>query len=132
MGARNTSISRSVIEANWACCGNGATISSPMSRSDRCGFTYDTPLHFAAMAGDAEAIANLVLARADVNAKREDKSTPLHIAAEYCNIAAVMSLLSARADVNARNLHGNTSLAVAKWNIKASKDKKAHVIAELG
>ena len=110
---------------------------------------YDAPLHLAAKSGNAEAVRDLVLARANVNSKREvccrialssqalsacclqDKSTPLHIAAERCHLQAIMCLLSAKADVNARNLHGNTPLAAAKFNNRVSKADKERVIEEL-
>src|SRR6185295_4303611 len=60
-----------------------------------------TPLHFAAEAGNADAINALLNAGADVNAKEsENGQTPLIFAASAGNVDAMKALIKHGADVN--------------------------------
>jgi ankyrin repeat protein len=62
--------------------------------------TSVTDLHFAAQAGDVEAIARLVAAGADVNARDEHGNTPLKYASAEPVPAALRKLIELGADVN--------------------------------
>ncbi|MFI9509083.1 ankyrin repeat domain-containing protein [Nocardia sp. NPDC052566] len=59
-----------------------------------------TPLHYAALEGDLDAIERL-LATEDVNVRDAENWTPLHFAAQEANPAAVKLLLNAGADIDA-------------------------------
>ena len=62
-----------------------------------------TPLHLAAKVGHEDAVAALLRAGADVDAKDEEGNTPLELAAEWWGDAAtVEALLEAGADINQR------------------------------
>ncbi|MCL2104127.1 MAG: ankyrin repeat domain-containing protein [Kiritimatiellaeota bacterium] len=74
-----------------------------------------TPLHWAAICGNIEAIKFLVSQGADVNARDSKGYTPLHQAARG-NIEAVKFLVSKGADVNAKNILGGTPADVASGN----------------
>lgn len=67
-----------------------------------------TPLHRAALRGDAETVAALIRAGADVNATNVAGATPLHygVGSEH----VVELLLKAGANANARSKTGNTPL----------------------
>ena len=68
-----------------------------------------TELHFAAQAGDVEAIVRLVAAGADVNARDEHGNTPLKYAS--CEpVPAVRKLIELGADVNLGDDRGFTPL----------------------
>ncbi|MFX0578867.1 ankyrin repeat domain-containing protein [Nocardia nepalensis] len=64
-----------------------------------------TPLHYAALHGDLDAIEHL-LATEDVNVRDNDDWTPLHFAAQEANPAAAERLLDAGADVDALTAKG--------------------------
>ena len=68
------------------------------------------PLHRAAAEGDSEALAALLEAGADADARDEDGVTPLHLAASPDIVEA---LLNAGADVDARPSNGRTPLHYA-------------------
>ena len=73
-----------------------------------------TPLHLAALWGEADAIAALVEAGADPNAWDEYGETPLHTAARHFFKAdTIAALIEAGADPNARDEHGGTPLHAA-------------------
>jgi peptidoglycan/LPS O-acetylase OafA/YrhL len=78
-----------------------------------------TPLNWAAMRGDTEAIRFLIDAGADVNAKNKDGSTALHSAAFLGRDAAAELLIKNGAITTARNLRGQTPLDVTKvdWSL---------------
>ncbi|WP_405160791.1 ankyrin repeat domain-containing protein [Nocardia sp. NBC_01499] len=59
-----------------------------------------TPLHYAALKGDLDAIERL-LATEDVNVRDNDDWTPLHFAAQEAQPQAVERLLDAGADIDA-------------------------------
>ncbi|MBC6403341.1 MAG: ankyrin repeat domain-containing protein [Hyphomonadaceae bacterium] len=73
---------------------------------------YDklTPLHFAALGGNAETVAALVKAGAKVNARDENGYAPLHLAAVNGHAETVTALAKAGAEVNARERYGDTPL----------------------
>ena len=73
----------------------------------------ETALHVVANWGDAEAIAVLVDAGADINKRGEDGFTPLHYAAEQGHLEAVKRLVSLGAK-NLKNDDGETPAELAK------------------
>jgi cytohesin len=72
-----------------------------------------TDLHFAAQAGDVEAIARLAAGGADVNSRDEHGSTPLKYASAEPFLAAVRKLIELGADVNRGDDSGFTPLHCA-------------------
>ena len=72
-----------------------------------------TDLHFAARAGDVEAIARLVAAGADVDARDGHGNTPLKYASAEPVPAAVRKLIELGADVNLGDDRGFTPLHCA-------------------
>jgi ankyrin repeat protein len=75
--------------------------------------TGATPLHWAAHAGDDQAVALLLRAGADPNATNRYGVTPLALACASGNAKAVESLLAAGADANRASPEGETPLMVA-------------------
>ena len=61
-----------------------------------------TPLHWAARAGQKEAVELLLKHKADINAKDRLSQTPLHLAVEKQQLKVARSLLAHKANVNAR------------------------------
>jgi ankyrin repeat protein/thiol-disulfide isomerase/thioredoxin len=101
--------------------------------------TYSqTALHDAAAAGQAEIVAALLQAGADVNVpqlgfslpcgsgaeRRPSNTTPLHFAASGGNVATIKVLLAAGAKVNAVTKHGATPLMFAASSRRYEKDKQ--------
>jgi ankyrin repeat protein len=80
------------------------------SKSDRSG---QTPLHWAARGGHADAARLLLERRASVEARSRDGSTPLHLAAEVDSAAVVSLLLRHGADALAQSKSRRTPLHVA-------------------
>ncbi len=72
-----------------------------------------TPLHYAAGAGQTEAIAALIAKGADPNARKENGAAPLHRAAQEGQTKASAALLEAGVDPNARGEKGYTPLHLA-------------------
>jgi ankyrin repeat protein len=72
-----------------------------------------TPLHLAALKGDAAMVALLIKKGAAVNATNDDGAGPLSLAAAYGSPEVVELLVGAGADVNARNLRRTTPLIEA-------------------
>lgn len=75
-----------------------------------------TPLHYAALANDADAVSQLLAEGADPNVADRLGFTPLHFAAQEGAIAAAGLLLAAGAQVDAANSYGNTPLFTAVFN----------------
>jgi peptidoglycan/LPS O-acetylase OafA/YrhL len=78
-----------------------------------------TPLDWAAMRGDTEAMQLLIDRGADVNGKNKDGSTPLHGAAFLGRVNAAELLIKKGADVEARNVRREVPLdgTKASWEI---------------
>lgn len=72
-----------------------------------------TELHFAAQSGNVQAIARLVAAGADVNARDENGNTPLQYASAEPVPAAILKLIELGADVNLGDDRGFTPLHCA-------------------
>ena len=62
-----------------------------------------TPLHLAALQGDASAVSGLCTYKAKVNGKEEQGMTPLHKAAAQGHNEAAEELLAHNAEPNARD-----------------------------
>ncbi len=80
-----------------------------MSVGDRLG---RTPLHVAALAGEADAVARLLAGGADIHARDALGETPIHAAAKRLRAECVQLLLDAGADPNAITNVGLTPLAL--------------------
>lgn len=70
----------------------------------------NTPLITAALNADANAVENLIDAKADVNAKNKAGYTALMMATTKRHVKVVKLLLKAKADVNLRSVVGFTAL----------------------
>ena len=83
--------------------------------------TGNTPLHRAAKAGHADAVAVLLEAGADPNVRNNKIITPLHYATEAGVNQAIFALLSVGADPNVPDINGNSALhqAVKQSNAEA-------------
>jgi ankyrin repeat protein len=75
-----------------------------------------TPLHYAALANDADAVSKLLTEGANPNVADRLGFTPLHFAAQEGALAAAGILLAAGAQVDSANSYGNTPLATAVFN----------------
>jgi ankyrin repeat protein len=90
-----------------------------------------TPLHFAAIKGDAATVKLLIEKGSDVNSKTLGGITTLHLATDSGNADVARLLLEVGADVNARDDMGRTPLhyasnaSVAKMLIEAGADINA-------
>ncbi|GGI00426.1 hypothetical protein GCM10007170_37540 [Arthrobacter liuii] len=87
----------------------------PRHRVDPAG---RSPLHYAALEDDAEAIARLLAAGSSPDVVDRQGFTPLHLAAQEFAPAAAASLIDAGAKVDVENVFGNTSLWIAVFNSK--------------
>ncbi|MBY0403162.1 MAG: ankyrin repeat domain-containing protein, partial [Cyanobacteria bacterium] len=90
----------------------------------------DTPLHWAARAGDFQVIQLLAQKGAQINAQDTFGNTPLHIAADTGNINGVKALLSIGAAVDIVNEKGQTPIHLAAASgkieiLEALKEKGA-------
>jgi ankyrin repeat protein len=74
----------------------------------------ETILHLAATSCDAEAVAVLIAARADVNVRNSYGLTPLHKAAIRGDGTVCRLLMAAKADIHAKDDHGRTPHDLAK------------------
>jgi hypothetical protein len=84
------------------------------SGSSTRGLFGDTPLHVAAIRGDAHIIALLLDAGAEIDARGEYGHTRLHEAASQGHIEVVKLLLSRGADPGVRNDWGQTAKEIAQ------------------
>jgi ankyrin repeat protein len=75
-----------------------------------------TPLHYAALANDIDALSRLLSEGADPNVPDRDGFTALHFAAQQEAVAAARALLAAGAEVDPVNNYGNTPLWMAVVN----------------
>ena len=75
-----------------------------------------SPLHFAALSGNTEAVSALLAAGADVEVRTKNNSTPLHLAAIRGNAPTINTLLKAGANREARNRLAGTPLHYAAGN----------------
>lgn len=90
---------------------NNAEVNSP-------DFDGDTPLHFAVMNNNLEAVEYLLENGANTNVKNKDGITPLHIAVKEKNYDITGKLLAADADRNTKDIDGVSALDI----VKASND----------
>jgi uncharacterized protein len=74
------------------------------------------PLHYAALANDADAVSKLLTEGADPNVADRLGFTPLHFAAQEGAITPAQVLLAAGARVDAADSYGNTPLFTAVFN----------------
>lgn len=74
----------------------------------------ETMLHLAATSCDAEAVAMLITARAEVNVRNSYGLTPLHKAAIRGDGTVCDLLVAAKADIHAKDGHGRTPQDLAK------------------
>jgi uncharacterized protein len=72
-----------------------------------------TPLHYSALAGNADEVSKLLLAGANPNAPDDRGWTPLRCAAEARSAAVTSLLLAASANIEAKDVFGNTPLSRA-------------------
>lgn len=76
--------------------------------TERSRWTFNSPLHYAATDNRIWAIAPLIEAGADVNARNSSGRTPLHRAVAQSNIECCMALAANGADLFATDNDGNT------------------------
>nr|XP_045009870.1 ankyrin repeat domain-containing protein 27 isoform X2 [Jaculus jaculus] len=88
---------------------NDPSVVTPFSRDDR----GHTPLHVAALCGQASLIDLLVSKGAGVNATDYHGSTPLHLACQRGYQSATLLLLHHKASPEAQDNNGNTPLHLA-------------------
>jgi len=81
-----------------------------MTGRDRAG---RTPLHYAALEGDAARVLDLIEAGYDVNEPDANGFTPLHFAAQSHVLDVTRVLLERGANIDAVNKFGNSPLLVA-------------------
>jgi ankyrin repeat protein len=100
-------------------CKEGKAVSGKRSnRIDRPGVDRmgRTPLHYAALDGDAERVRKLLASGLTSDAADDNGWTPLHFAAQSNAAAVTDLLLKAGASVEMRDAHGNTPLFTAVFN----------------
>lgn len=100
----------------------------PRPRMDPAG---RTPLHYAALEDDAEAIVRLLGTGISPDVADRHGFTPLHLAAQEFAQAAAVALMAAGATVDAANVFGNTPLWVAVFNSKG-RGALIHLLLSLG
>ena len=77
-------------------------------------FEGETPLHFAVMNSNIEAVTYLLENGANVNVKNKDGITPLHIAVDKKSYDITAELLHNDADRNTKDINGISALDMAK------------------
>lgn len=88
-----------------------------------------TPLHYAAVDGDAESARDLLAHGADANASDAQGFAPLHFAAQSYSPEIVEMLLAAGADVNAQNHLGNSPLVTAVFHSRGRGETVRRLLA---
>ena len=86
-----------------------------VTETDRAG---RSPLHYAALQGDAEAVDRLASAGADVDGQDQDGRTALHFAVQQGQVEAAAALLAAQARVDIEDRYGNEPLWTATFNAR--------------
>ncbi|GBG27790.1 Ankyrin repeat domain-containing protein 55 [Hondaea fermentalgiana] len=91
-----------------------------------------TPLHYAAMTGNAMVLAKLILLKADVNARDAQERTPLHyavcgdtVAVDSGAASCVQLLLQANATIDARDALGQTPQDVLQIILESRRWRKS-------
>jgi uncharacterized protein len=110
MGMMNSQIERFLQEVADLPGFHGISIEGLNTHSD----FGDTPLHVAAIRGDAAMIEALLNAGAQIDAAGEHQYTPLHEAVEQGHIEAVQLLLSRGASLTSQTDDGATPLELAR------------------
>jgi ankyrin repeat protein len=86
---------------------------SPDTQSDFAGAQSVTPLMVAVQRGQAQAVAALLKAKPNVNARSREGTTALILASGWCGKDIVDALLAAGASVDARDDAGRSALMLA-------------------
>lgn len=104
-------------------------------------FDGNTPLHYATMNNNLNAVEYLLENGANTNVKNKDGITPLHIAVKTKNYDIVAKLLSFGADRNTKDINGISALDIVKtsndvdllklFNITKEDIKKDKLLVEL-
>lgn len=83
--------------AQLQACWDGLQACAEMERRDEAGPDGQSPLHFAALANNAAAIAGLFKQRPELLVQRDDHgNTALHLAAQYGHVASLQALCESR------------------------------------
>jgi hypothetical protein len=77
-----------------------------------------SPLHYAALSGDAYSTERLLYYNADPEARTARGETPLHVAASHGHVDVMQMLISHNADVHAKDTKSNTPLYAAVLHSK--------------
>ncbi|KAK4444802.1 ankyrin repeat-containing domain protein [Podospora aff. communis PSN243] len=100
-----------------------------LNRRDGTGFT---PLHWAVLRDDIDAISTLIAWKADVDCRDIEGNTPLHIACRSTRPSAVRLLLSAKCSISLPNDFGSTPLYMAAESLLPDSDIIVEMLLESG
>ncbi|KAJ4918759.1 hypothetical protein JOQ06_002041, partial [Pogonophryne albipinna] len=78
-----------------------------------CNVDGFSPLHVAALHGNAPLLALLIRHGANVNARNNHSATPLHLAVQHSHVQVMRFLLECNAKLNKKDHYGNTPLIQA-------------------